>query len=181
MYLSFFACFLTSRLIMGSFWPRNVSNKSFLVFYMPLLQQIPTGQMFKMRIVVLHVNYMYMYTRHMKDTRVTQLLCQHVFDSLYCSFCSLKFWNDFCLKIITNKITETKFSCPLGRTTKFPFSPAQEQLKLTAPGNQAHFFLALPAKTTYVSSFTNSFSCILREKKINIFSDGFYLYHITTN
>ena len=67
------------------------------------------------------------------------------------------------MEIIT-KITETKFSCPLGRTTKFPFSPAQEQLKLTAPGKQVHFFLALPAKTTHVSSFTNSLSCILQKK-----------------
>ena len=107
----------------------------------------------------------------MKETNSDKIVVsdtKHVFDSLYCSFCSLKFSNGFCLEIIT-KITETKFSCPLGRTTKCPFSPAQEQLKLTAPGKQVHFFLALPAKTTHVSSFTNSLSCILQKKNQHFF------------
>ena len=119
----------------------------------------------------------------MKETTVTQLLCQ--IQSMFSTHCIAHFAvlsseMVFVLEIIKNKITETKFSCPLGRTTKFPFSPAQEQLKLTAPGKQARFFLALPAKTTHASYFTNSLSCIL-QKKINIFSDGFYLYRITTD
>ena len=52
---------------------------------MPLLQQITTDQMFKMSIVVLN----YMYTRHMKDTRVTILLCQ--IHSMFLTHCIAHF------------------------------------------------------------------------------------------
>ena len=78
-----------------------------------------------MSIVVL--NYMYM-----KETTLAQLLL--LIQSMFSTHCFAhlavsNFEMVFFLKIITNKITEAKFSCLLSQTTKLSFSPAQEQLK----------------------------------------------------
>ena len=83
----------------------------------------------------------------MKETTVTQLLCQ--IQSMFSTHCIAHF-------------AVFAVFLPTWPNYQIPFSPAQEQLKLTAPGNQARFSLALPAKTMHVSSFTNSLSCILR-------------------
>lgn len=122
-----------------------------------------------MSIVVLNYTYM-------KKTTVTQLLCQCCVRYKACFrlivlliLQSFKFWSGFWLEIITNTITDGKFSCPLGRTTKLPFSPQPKSnwsLMRQAIGHG--FFLALPANTTHISrSLTNSLSRI--GKKINIF------------
>ena len=55
LYFSLFACDLTSLLIMESWWPR--SNKSFLVFYTPLLWQISTDQIIYLLNLLCHGCY----------------------------------------------------------------------------------------------------------------------------